>query len=140
MNPEADLSVPGLARIINEFMAELELEKVTLVGSGSGGTLASITAARHPKRVARLLLNTGDALENLPAPNLQPTANIVKRRALIGLFSHLRRLGPVRSWYYQRMAKHGIPDHITKSLFQPAGGRCRSPMPLEAPVTSARFA
>src|SRR3954467_12372581 len=33
MNPDADLSPPGLARLIAEFLERLDLEDVTLVGN-----------------------------------------------------------------------------------------------------------
>ena len=48
MNPDADLSPPGLARIIDGFMAGLELEDVTLVANDTGGAISQITAATTP--------------------------------------------------------------------------------------------
>src|SRR5437588_2553337 len=54
MNPDADLSPPGLARMIAELLERLELEDVTLVGNDTGGALCQIAAADHPERLARL--------------------------------------------------------------------------------------
>src|SRR4029077_20455299 len=35
MNPDADLSPPGLARLIADFLDNLELEDVTIIGNDS---------------------------------------------------------------------------------------------------------
>ena len=53
MNPDADLSPPGLARLIAEFIERLELEDVTVVGNDSGGAISQILAANHPERIGR---------------------------------------------------------------------------------------
>ena len=49
MNKGADLSAPGIARLIAEFMDRLELEDVTLVGNDTGGALCQLVAADHPR-------------------------------------------------------------------------------------------
>src|SRR5262245_59919039 len=53
MSPDADLSPPGLARIVHGFTAALGLESVTLVGNDTGGAISQITAANHPDRISR---------------------------------------------------------------------------------------
>src|SRR5947199_9664500 len=42
MNRDADLTPTGLAKLIADFLAALELENVTLVGNDTGGALAQI--------------------------------------------------------------------------------------------------
>lgn len=68
----ADLSVVGLVKLMGDFVRELDLTDVTLVGSGGGGTLCEVLAAEQPDRVPRLVVNTGDALWRFPAPRLRP--------------------------------------------------------------------
>src|SRR5581483_7677530 len=51
--PGTDLSPPGLARIVVEFLDALGLERATLVGNDTGGAICQIVATRHPDRVAR---------------------------------------------------------------------------------------
>jgi pimeloyl-ACP methyl ester carboxylesterase len=72
MRPEADLSPPGVARMIAEFLAVLELERVTLVGNDTGGAFAQIVAADHSQRLARLVLITCDAFDNFPPRAAKP--------------------------------------------------------------------
>ena len=66
MEPDADLSPRGLARVIERFMRELDLQGVTLVGNDTGGALSQIVAAHHPGRLARLVLTDCDAFDNFP--------------------------------------------------------------------------
>lgn len=64
--PAADLTPPGLARLIADFMAALDLEDVTVVGNDTGTALSQLVATAHPERVGRLVLTTGDAFDNFP--------------------------------------------------------------------------
>jgi pimeloyl-ACP methyl ester carboxylesterase len=67
VRPEADLTPPGIARLIADFMSALELEEVTVVGNDTGGALAQILVTRHPDRVGGLVLTPCDAFWNFPA-------------------------------------------------------------------------
>ena len=44
----ADLSLPGIARLVAEFLDRLDLRDVTLVGNDTGGALVSCSSARAP--------------------------------------------------------------------------------------------
>lgn len=68
MKPDADLSVPGLARLIADFIVALDLRDVTLVGNDSGGALVQMVCARHPERIGRAVLTTCDAYDVFPPP------------------------------------------------------------------------
>src|ERR1700757_632152 len=45
LRPQADLSPAGLGTLVADFLAELELTDVTLVGNDTGGAICQITAA-----------------------------------------------------------------------------------------------
>ena len=62
----ADLSPPGLARMIAEFIERLELQDVTVVGNDTGGALCQILCATYPDLVDRLVLTNCDTFENFP--------------------------------------------------------------------------
>jgi pimeloyl-ACP methyl ester carboxylesterase len=66
MDPAADLSPPGIARSIADFLAALDLHDVTLVGNDSGGAMSQITTANHPEHIGRLVLTNCDTHENFP--------------------------------------------------------------------------
>jgi pimeloyl-ACP methyl ester carboxylesterase len=59
-----DLSLPGIADLVGEFFAALELQDVTLVANDTGGAVAQWVAIRHPQRMGRLVLTPCDAFEN----------------------------------------------------------------------------
>jgi pimeloyl-ACP methyl ester carboxylesterase len=95
MRPDADLSPPGVARIVAELMEALELEDVTLVGNDTGGAFAQIVAAEHPARVGRLMLVTCDAFDNFPPPAAKPLvwfAHMPGSARLAGVVTRSRRV------------------------------------------------
>src|SRR3954470_13129541 len=72
MRPEADLSPYGLARVIADTIAALDLTDVTLVANDTGGALSQLVVPRHPERIGRLVLTPCDAFENFLPPMLRP--------------------------------------------------------------------
>jgi pimeloyl-ACP methyl ester carboxylesterase len=66
MHRDADLSPAGMARLVADFLAALDLKDVTLVGNDSGGAISQLTVADHPARISRLVLTNCDALEVFP--------------------------------------------------------------------------
>jgi pimeloyl-ACP methyl ester carboxylesterase len=67
MRRDADLSTPGLARLVVEFLSTLDLdERVTLVGNDTGGAICQLVIAEHPERIGRLVLTSCDAFELYP--------------------------------------------------------------------------
>ena len=108
MSPDADLSPPGLARIVAGFLEALELDDVTLVANDTGGAIAQITAANHPERIGRLVLTNCDAFENFLPPAFKPLELAARvPGALTALlegmrFAPLRRLPIAYGWLIKR--------------------------------------
>lgn len=71
MNETADFSLPGLAAMVGDFLATLELDAVTLVANDTGGAVAQWVATSHSERLARLVLTPCDAFENFLPPVLR---------------------------------------------------------------------
>lgn len=60
MRPDADLTPPGIARLISDFITALDLREVTLVGQDWGGLIGLRLVAEHPGRFrAHVAANTG---------------------------------------------------------------------------------
>jgi len=72
LRPDADLSPPGLARIVADLMEALDLDGVTLVGNDTGGAISQLVATRHRERLARLVLTPCDAFEVFPPALFKP--------------------------------------------------------------------
>src|SRR4051794_22027636 len=54
LRPDADLTPHGLAKLIADLLAAMDLTDVTLVGNDTGGGLCQIVVTRHPERIGRL--------------------------------------------------------------------------------------
>jgi pimeloyl-ACP methyl ester carboxylesterase len=83
MRPDADLTPPGTARILADFMAALDLQDVTLVGNDTGGAISQLVAANHPERLGRLVLTPCDAYENFLPPFFRPMQYAAKVPGLL---------------------------------------------------------
>lgn len=66
--PGTDLSPPGVARLIADFLAALDLTDVTVVANDTGGALTQVLMAEHPERIGRVVLTPSDAFERFFPP------------------------------------------------------------------------
>jgi pimeloyl-ACP methyl ester carboxylesterase len=121
MKADADLTPPGLARLVADFLAALDLERVTLVGNDSGGAISQIVVTEHPERIARLVLTPCDAFEVFP-PRMFRYLSVVARipGAMFQLSQSmriraLRRLPFAFGW----LTKRPIEDEISDSYVRP---------------------
>ncbi len=97
MKRDAHLSPPGLARIIADFLAALDLSDVTLVGHDTGGALSQIVVTEHPERIGRLVLLDCDAYENFPPKLLLPLVWSTRVPGGDYLLIQSMRIAPLRS-------------------------------------------
>ena len=91
MSPDADLTPPGLARLVVDFMDALGLETVTLVGNDTGGAVCQMVAAEYPDRVARLVLTSCDLYDRFPPPIFKPLAKAVRMPGALWLIGQSLR-------------------------------------------------
>ncbi len=120
MNPDADLSPPGLARLIAEFVERLELEDVTIVGNDSGGAISQVLAANHPERVARLALTNCDTHENFPPGPFKAMPPLAKLPGGMVVLSAPFRIPAVARLAFAPFARTKIPDDLVASWMRPA--------------------
>jgi pimeloyl-ACP methyl ester carboxylesterase len=119
MRPDADLSPPGLARLIDDLMAALGLEDVTIVGNDTGGALAQILVTRHPGRVGSLVLTPCDAFWNFPAWWSKPLRPIGFVPPLLSLGARIiqsrrvQRLPLAYGWVVKRHFPAEVMDSFT---------------------------
>lgn len=122
MKPDADLSVEGVARIVADFIAALDLRDVTLVGNDSGGAIAQVVAARHRERIGRLVLTTCDAYEVFPPTEYMYLKLLPKVPGLTAALSNAMYRVPALGQLplaYGSLAKVRIPNDIIKQYVEP---------------------
>ena len=120
MNPGADLSLRGQAALVRELVERLGLQDVTLVQNDLG--YAQLIAAERPDGLARLVLVSCEAFDNLP-PGLPGKGLGLAARVPGGLNALVQ---PMRIRALRRlpmalglMSKRPIPHEVTDAWLRP---------------------
>ena len=122
MRPDADLTPTGAARIVDEFLAALDLSGVTLIGNDSGGAVSQILVTERPDRVGRLVLTNCDNHEKFPPGRFKL---MVKAARLPGVYSLLINSMKVRAnrrspSAYGALTVERIDDEILEAFCEPS--------------------
>ncbi len=120
MNADADLTPPGMATIVEDFLAALDLTDVTLVGNDSGGALCQVVVARRPERVARLALTNCDTHENFPPGIFKALPPLAKVPGAVPLMALPFRSGAITRAAFRPFAKKTPPVGLLESWARPA--------------------
>lgn len=120
MNPEADLTPPGLAMIVEDFLAALDLSDVTLVGNDSGGALCQVVVARRPERVTRLALTNCDTHENFPPGIFKALPPLARIPGAVPAMALPFRSGAITRAAFKPFAKKTPPAGLLESWARPA--------------------
>jgi pimeloyl-ACP methyl ester carboxylesterase len=121
MSANADLTPPGLARIVADFLEALELEDVVLVGNDTGGAITQITAANHPERIGRVVLTNCDAFENFLPPMFRPMQWAARVPPVLNGLLQGMRFAPMRRLpnAYGRLIKRDFEGAPTRDWVEP---------------------
>lgn len=119
MKPGADLSPPGLARLVAEFLDALGLQEVTLVANDTGGAIAQVFVARYPARVSRFVLTNTDAFENFLPPLLRPLQWGARIPGFVSLLSLPLRTSIAQRILFAMVAKHPVERRVMESYVAP---------------------
>jgi pimeloyl-ACP methyl ester carboxylesterase len=121
MREDADLSLPGIAALLTEFLERLDLRDVTLVGVDTGGALVQLLMVAGEPRVSRVVLASCDAFDNFPPGLTGKTLFLTGKLSpgLFGVFMQQLRLRPVRRLpiAFGRLTKRG--DAVSARWIRP---------------------
>ena len=120
MNEDADLSPPGLARIITMVMDDLGVERATILGNDTGGAVSQILAANHPERVERLVLTNCDTFEHFPPFPFSLLTPVAKMPGGMALLQGGQRFAAVRRMSYAPLVKRPLSQDLVDSWLEPA--------------------
>lgn len=115
----ADRTPAGMADLIADFIAALDLEDVTLVANDTGGALSQIMVTRRPERIGRLVLTPCDAFDNFLPKMFRPLQHVAKIPGALLALSQPSRLPAVRRPIYGVLTKESVPDEITAAWALP---------------------
>jgi pimeloyl-ACP methyl ester carboxylesterase len=96
LKPNADLSLPGMARVTADFLEALDLNGVTIVANDTGGAVAQALVGRHPERIARLVLTSCDAFEKFPPTPQKYLVVMARSRLLTWIVAYTAKFKPVQ--------------------------------------------
>lgn len=119
MRPGADVSPTGVAALLAEFLEALDLRDVTLVATDTGGAITQILLARGCDRVSRVVLTPCDSFDNFLPPSIRALQYVARVPGALTVGAQLLRPRVVRAGVYRTLAKHGVPDGITRAWIRP---------------------
>jgi pimeloyl-ACP methyl ester carboxylesterase len=120
MNPDTDLSPPGIAKLIADFLDALELEDVTIVGNDSGGAMSQVLVTRHPGRIGRLVLTNCDTHDNFPPGIFKAMPPLAKLPGGMTVLSAPFRIGALARTAFKPFARTPIPPDLIASWMRPS--------------------
>jgi pimeloyl-ACP methyl ester carboxylesterase len=114
----ADLSPPGLAKLIDQFLAALDLDNVTIVANDTGGGLTQVLVAQRPQRVGRIVLTPCEV--GGPPAFLAPSQALGYVPGAYWLTAHtLFRLKPFVRFLFRQLAHTPIDQDVLDSYVRP---------------------
>lgn len=121
MNPDADLSQLGMARLVAELLERLDVSDVTLVLNDWGGGQFLVSDGRAD-RIGRLALVACEAFDNFPPGAGRMMATVGRVPGGMWLLLQLMRIRPFRRMRagYGGMSATGLPDDLLVDWFTPA--------------------
>jgi pimeloyl-ACP methyl ester carboxylesterase len=120
LNPDADLTPPGAARLIADFLEKLDLDEVTIVGNDSGGAISQVLVANHPERIARLALTNCDTHENFPPGVFKAMPALAKLPGGMQAMAAPFRVPSMARRAFAPFARTRIPDDLIASWMHPS--------------------
>jgi pimeloyl-ACP methyl ester carboxylesterase len=129
LRPTADLSLPGMARIVADVLAALDLDDVTIVANDTGGAVSQALVGLHPERVGALVLTSCDAFEKFPPTPQRYLEWAARSRAAMWLVTlaaqtrFFQRTPLAYGWVTSRPLPGEIARSYTRGLFRDPGIR-----------------
>jgi pimeloyl-ACP methyl ester carboxylesterase len=120
LDADAEVTPAGVARLVGDLLAALDLDDVTLVGSDTGGAISQLVALDHGERVGRLVLTNCDCFEVFPPKEFVPMVKAARvPGALFAAMQPMRSAKARRTPMAYGALAHDLPDELTAAWIQP---------------------
>lgn len=132
MRPDADLTQFGIARLLGEFLAALDLHDATIVLNDWGGgqflVADGLAPAEHVARVGHFALVACEAFDNFPPKPARPAVKLLRLPGGPWLHAQATRTSFYRhaKAAYGGMCESRIPDDVLEGWFAPLCGTRKS--------------
>lgn len=121
LNAGADRSPRGVARLILDFLAALDLTDVTLVGNDSGGAITQFVLDTDATRIGRVVFTNCDTFDRFPPPPFDLGVKLGRIPGVLTLALQGTRIGAVRDSRlgYGPLVKRRLPRALTAAWVRP---------------------
>ena len=121
MNPDADLSPRGIAQLLLDFIAALDLSDVTIVGNDTGGAICQVLLGADTSRIGAAVLTDCDAFGAFPPRALAPLFQALRHPSVVACLAAGLRLEKVRHGRlaYGPLSSGPIDRGLTRDWVQP---------------------
>ncbi len=121
MNPGADLSPRGIAQLMLDFIEQLGLRDVTIVGNDTGGAICQVLLGADTSRIGAAVLTDCDAFGTFPPRSLAPLFQALRHPSLVACLVPGLRLEMVRhgSLAYGPLSSGPIDSALTRDWVEP---------------------
>jgi pimeloyl-ACP methyl ester carboxylesterase len=122
LRPDADLTPPGVARMLADYLDALDLREVTLVANDTGGAITQLAMTRHPERIGRVVLTSCDSFERFfpqpftPLPTLARLPGFATLLVQMMRSRRLQRLPMAYGW----LTMQPIDPAVMRSYLEPS--------------------
>jgi pimeloyl-ACP methyl ester carboxylesterase len=121
MNADADLSPVGIAQLIRDFIAALDLSDVTVAGNDTGGAICQILLGGDTSRIGAAVLTNCDAFDTFPPLAFAPLFRALRHPGVVAclapaLRSAKMRQGPLA---YGPLTSQPLDRGLTRDWVQP---------------------
>ncbi|MFK7894358.1 MAG: alpha/beta fold hydrolase [Myxococcota bacterium] len=129
LRADADLSIPGVARLIVELVEQLELDRPTIVANDTGGAITQVVMTEHAESIGRVVLTSCDCFDNFLPPMFQPIQKLAHVPPLLTALLQplripaLRRLPMAFGWLAKNPIEAEIERGYAASVFSKRGVR-----------------
>jgi pimeloyl-ACP methyl ester carboxylesterase len=119
MNPDTDLTPPGVACLVADFLTALNLDHVTLVGNDTGGAICQLVINQYPEKISGLVLTNCDAFENFLPLFFRPLQYAAHIPGFIFAFAQLMRWSLARHILFGLLAYRHLEPEEESAYFTP---------------------
>jgi pimeloyl-ACP methyl ester carboxylesterase len=120
LKPDADVTPAGVAQLVGDLIAALDVTDVTLVGNDTGGAISQLVALDHGERLGRLVLTNCDCFEIFPPKEFAPLVQAAKvPGALYAAMQPMRAAKARRLPMAYGALAHDLPDELTREWIEP---------------------
>jgi pimeloyl-ACP methyl ester carboxylesterase len=121
MNRDADLSPPGVAGIIADFIQHEGLHDAVIVANDTGGAISQILATEYPDRLAGMVLTPCDAFDNFLPPLFRPMQGLARIPGALGIVMQAMRVRRLRRlpFGFGWLTKRPVPDDVIDGWLRP---------------------